>query len=60
MKPFEIAVHNALDAYATSAHISKAEAAKSFRTSESTRECIMLLVLAQADRSKLKALASKL
>lgn len=58
MKNFEIAINNALEIYAESAQITKQEAADSFRNSESTRDCIMLLVLAQADKAKLKKLAA--
>jgi hypothetical protein len=60
MKPFQIAVQNALEIYAQSAECSVEEAAERFQQHESTRECIMLLVLAQADTAKLKALASSL
>lgn len=60
MQAFEIAIHNAIEIYAESAQITKQEAVESYRNSASTRDCIMLLVLAQADKSKLKALAATL
>lgn len=60
MQAFEIAVKNAIEIYAESFGCSVAEAGEMFKTSESTRESVMLLVLAQADKSKLRALAAKL
>ena len=59
MPAFQFAINTAIEIYAESAEISKDEAVKLYRSSESTRDCIMLLVLAQADKAKLKELAAK-
>lgn len=60
MQAFEIALHNAFEIYAELAQITKQEAIESYRKNNSTRDSVMLLMLAQADKSKLKALAAKL
>ena len=52
------AVNNAIDFYANSLGVTKQEAINLYKKSESTRECIALLVLAQADPAKLKAMVS--
>lgn len=54
---FESAVRNALKAYAESLGCSLAQAVEYYRENKSTRECIALLVLAQADPEKLRAMA---
>lgn len=54
---FEAAVRNALNAYADMLGCSFAEAVEYYRESESTRDCIAMLVLAQADPEKLRAMA---
>jgi hypothetical protein len=54
---FEAAVLNALTAYADSLGVTVQRAGELYRESESTRECIALLVLAQADPVKLKAMS---
>jgi hypothetical protein len=57
---FEAAVLNALTAYADSLGVTVQRAGELYRESESTRECIALLVLAQADPVKLQAMAKDL
>jgi hypothetical protein len=51
------AVKLALTGYAKSAGITIAEAVASFKAHASTRECIALLVLAQADVAGLRKIA---
>ena len=51
---FQIAIENALAMYAESLGCTIKQAAEYYRDSESTRKCIQLLVLAQADPKKLK------
>jgi len=55
---FQLAIENALTIYAESLGCTLKQAAEYYRDSESTRECIQLLVLAQADPEKLKAIAA--
>lgn len=55
---FQIAIENALTVYAESLGCTIKQAAEYYRDSESTRKCIQLLVLAQADPKKLKAIAA--
>ena len=57
---FQAAVLNALTAYAHSLGVTVQRAGELYRESESTRECIALLVLAQADPVKLETLAKTL
>lgn len=54
---FEAAVRNALTVYAETLGVTVQRAGELYRESESTRECIALLVLAQADPVKLKTLS---
>lgn len=55
---FQIAIENALTVYAESLGCTLKQAAEYYRDSESTRKCIQLLVLAQADLEKLKAITA--
>lgn len=57
---FEAAVRNALTVYAETLGVTVQRAGELYRESESTRECIALLVLAQADPVKLETLAKTL
>ena len=52
------AVRNAIEIYATSLGVTFAEAVTLFKTDQSSRECIQLLVLAQADKKGLRKMAS--
>jgi hypothetical protein len=54
---FETAVLNALTVYAASLGVTVQHAGELYRENESTRECIALLVLAQADPVKLQAMS---
>ena len=54
------AVRNALETYAASLGVTFTEAVNLFKTEESTRECIHLLVLAQANKDGLRKMASAL
>jgi hypothetical protein len=53
------AVKAAITIYAKSLGVSFSEAVELFKTSQSSRECIGLLVLAQADPVKLRKMARK-
>jgi hypothetical protein len=57
---FQAAVLNALTVYAETLGVTVQRAGELYRENESTRECIALLVLAQADPIKLQALAKDL
>jgi hypothetical protein len=57
---FKAAVLNALTVYAESLGVTVERAGELYMENESTRECIALLVLAQADPVKLQALAKTL
>lgn len=59
-KAFETALNAAFEIYASTLGVSKDEAIGLYKSSETTRDCIMLLVLAQADKSKLRQLAASL
>ena len=56
--PAQAAVKTAITAYAASLGVSFAEAVNLFKTDKSTRECIALLVLAQANKEGLAKLAA--
>lgn len=60
MKAFQSAVKNAIETYASLLGITIAEAAERYRTFESAREVISLLVLSQADPDKLREMAPTL
>jgi hypothetical protein len=57
---FESAVLSALTCYAETLGVTVQRAGELYRESESTQECIALLVLAQADPVKLQNLAKTL
>jgi hypothetical protein len=54
------AVRNALEIYAASLGVTFTEAVSLFKTDQSARECIELLVLAQADKQGLRNMGSAL
>ena len=54
----QTAVKTALSTYAKSLGVSFAEAIELFKNNQSTRECIALLVLAQADATGLNKIAA--
>ena len=56
----QAAVKNAIEFYANSLRVSFSEAVKLYKNHKSTQQCIQLLVLAQANPEKLRAMASKL
>lgn len=58
--PIQQAVQNAVSIYAESLGVTYQEAVALYFESQSTRESVQLLVLAQADPDKLKALAASL
>ena len=56
----QAAVKNAIELYANSLGVSVTEAAELYKNHESTQQCIQLLVIAQANPEKLKAMAATL
>jgi hypothetical protein len=56
----QAAVKNAIEFYANSLGVSFSEAVELYKNHESTQQCIQLLVLAQANPEKLKAMATTL
>lgn len=56
----QAAVQNAIGFYAKSLGVSISEAVELYKNHESTKQCIQLLVLAQASPEKLKAMAATL
>ena len=54
----QIAVKAALSIYAKSLGVSFTEVIELFKNNQSTRECIALLVLAQADTTGIKKIAA--
>jgi hypothetical protein len=54
----QAAVKNAIEFYANSLGVSVTEAVKLYKNHESTQQCIQLLVLAQANPEKLRAMAA--
>jgi hypothetical protein len=56
----QAAVKNAIELYASTLGVSFEEAVELYKAHESTRECIQLLVLAQANPEKLRAMAKQL
>lgn len=60
MKQFKKAVKTALEIYSASAGVSMQETVKRYREQDSTKECIMMLVLAQADPKMLREIGSTL
>jgi hypothetical protein len=56
----QAAVKNAIEFYANSLGVSVPEAVELYKNHESTQQCIQLLVLAQANPERLKAMAATL
>lgn len=54
-QPFENAVRNAIKSYASSLGVTEQEAIELYKENQSTRDCIALLVAAQANPEKLSA-----
>ena len=58
MNTFQVAVQNALSIYCKTSGCTMQEAGARFADNEETRECIYMLVVAQADNTTLTGAAS--
>lgn len=56
----QAAVKRAIEFYANSLGVTVAEAIELYKNHESTKQCIQLLVLAQADKEGLKKMAASM
>ena len=59
MEALKTALKTAVELYAQSLGCTIEQAIEFYQTSESTRECWQLMILCQADQSKLKDLAAR-